>query len=103
MHYYGQLIVGLCSLEAGGRRLTIRNPGQVRVSVHNLRAGVVRATKMIMGDVRSRCQSWIWEIAKAIADKTWEGFPGATFPKCVSVILAPWDVYLYIVCSGKFS
>lgn len=74
--------MGLCSLEAGGSRLTLKNRGQVRVSVHNLRVGVMRAAKIIIGKSEagtSHGDGKVWELAKAIADRTWEGVPWGCF------------------------
>lgn len=43
----------------------------------------------------------VWEIAKAIADRTWEGVPGGNYSRTVfQDTLAPWDIDLYVTCEG---
>lgn len=46
----------------------------------------------------------MWEIAKAIADRTWEGVPRGAFSQNVfQDTLAPRDIDLYLIHDGKVS
>ena len=105
--FCGQLPVGLCGLEAGGRWLTFSSRGQVRVLVLNFRVRVMREARMIIGKSgagASNGHGKVWEITKAVANRKREGVSGGNFSQNVfQDALAPRDVYLYIIYDGKVS